>query len=118
MLIVSCDKMLSVKDSLLEIKKQEKYQICVMEVVSHSRNHSYCLAGLQYSLFAYLTFICLYPFDGLKSPLLQKCFGDLNLYEPVKSSGLVVQLKLKCLLMKPTHHDIFETKEVLHSTVF
>ena len=34
------------------------------------------------------------PLDGLKSPLLKKCFSDLNLYEAVKSSGLVVQLKL------------------------
>ena len=47
-----------------------------------------------------------------KSPLLKKCFSDLNLYESVKSSGLDVQLKLKCLLMKPTHDDIIETKEV------
>ena len=34
--IASCDKMLSVKDPLLlEIKKHEKYQICVMDLVSH-----------------------------------------------------------------------------------
>ena len=88
-----------------------------MEVVSHSRNHSHIVWQVC-NTFAYLTLICLYPFDGLKSPLLQKYFGDLNLYKAVKSSGLVVQLKLKCLLMKPTHDDIFETKEVLHSTVF
>ena len=74
---------------------------------------SYCLAGLRYSLFAYLTFICLYPLiDDLKSPLLKKCFSDLNLYEAVKPSGLVVQIKLKCLLMKPSHDDILEAKEV------
>ena len=29
-----------------------------------------------------------------------------------KSSGLVVQFKLKCLLMKPTHDDIIEAKDV------
>ena len=41
--------------------------------------------------FAYFTFICLYPFfRWLKSPLLKKRFSDLNLYEAVKSSGLVV----------------------------
>ena len=28
------------------------------------------------------------------------------------SSSLVVQLKLKCLLKKPTHDDIVEAKEV------
>ena len=28
------------------------------------------------------------------------------------SLGLDVQLKLKCLLMKPTHDDIIEAKEV------
>ena len=31
-----CDKMLSVKDSLLlKIKKHKKYQICVVDLVSH-----------------------------------------------------------------------------------
>ena len=74
---------------------------------------SYCLAGLRYSPLAYLTFISLYlSFDGLKSPLLKDCFSDLNLYEAVNSSSFVVQLKLKCLLMKPTPYDIFEAKEV------
>ena len=57
-------------------------------------------------------FVCTPSFNGLKSPLLKKCFSDLNLYEAVKPSGLVVQLKLKCLLMKPTHDDIMEAKEV------
>ena len=34
--MASCDKMLSVKDSLLlKIKKHKKYQICVMDLVSH-----------------------------------------------------------------------------------
>ena len=34
--MASCDKMLSVKDSLLlKIKKRKKYQICVMDLVSH-----------------------------------------------------------------------------------
>ena len=55
---------------------------------------------------------CTPSFNGLKSPVLKKCFCDLNVYEAVKSSGLVVQLKLKCLLMKPTHDDIIEAKEV------
>ena len=39
-------------------------------------------------------------------------YFDLNIYEAVKSSGLIVQLKLKCLLMKPTQDDIIEAKEV------
>ena len=39
--------------------------------------------------------------------LLRKCFSDLNLYEAVSSSDLVVQLKLK-----PTHYGIIEAKEV------
>ena len=58
--------------------------------------------------------MCTLSLNGLKSPLhvLKKCFSDLNLYEAVKSPGLVVQLKLKCLLMKPTHDDIIETTEV------
>ena len=80
---------------------------------------SYCLAGLRYSLFAYLAFICLYlSFDRLKFPLLKKCFSDLNLYEAVRSSDLVVQLKLKCLQMKPTHDDIIEAKEVYSQLSF
>ena len=34
--MASCDKMLSVKNSLLlKIKKYEKHQICVMDLVSH-----------------------------------------------------------------------------------
>ena len=56
--------------------------------------------------------VCTLSFDCSKFPLLKKCFSDLNLYEAVKSPGLVVQLKLKCLLMKPTHGDIIEVKEV------
>ena len=33
---VSCDKILSVKDSLLlQVKKQENHQICVIDFVSH-----------------------------------------------------------------------------------
>ena len=51
-------------------------------------------------------------FVGFKSPLFKKCFNDLNLYEAVKSSGLVVQLKLKCCLMKRTHDGIIEANEV------
>ena len=74
---------------------------------------SYCLAGLRYSPLAYLTLNCLYPFiQWHKSPLLKTCLSELNLYEAVKSSALVVQLKLKCVLMKPNHDDIIEAKEV------
>ena len=58
-------------------------------------------------------------FDGLNSPLLKKCFSDLNFYEEVKTPGLVLQLKLTCLLMIPTHDDIIEAKEVsMQSTAF
>ena len=32
--------------------------------------------------------------------------------EQITSSSLVVHLKLKCLLKKPTHDDIIEAKEV------
>ena len=36
--MASCDKMLSVKDSLLlKSKKHQKYQICVIDLVSHRR---------------------------------------------------------------------------------
>ena len=58
--------------------------------------------------------VCLfdvYLFAGLKPPLFKKCFSDLNLYKAVVSSSFIVQLKLKCLLMKPTHDDIIEAKE-------
>ena len=45
--IASCDKMLSVKDSLLlEIKKHEKYQICVKASLVITESLSCCLAGL------------------------------------------------------------------------
>ena len=36
----------------------------------------------------------------------------LNLYKAVKPSGLVIQIELKCLLMKPTHDDIIEAKKI------
>ena len=36
----------------------------------------------------------------------------LNHKEQITSSSLVVQLKLKCLLKKPTHDDIIDSKEV------
>ena len=35
----------------------------------------------------------------------------LNLYEAKTSLNLVVRLKLKCWLKKPTHDDIIEAKE-------
>ena len=50
--------------------------------------------------------------------ILKKCFSDLNLYEAVKSSGLAVKLKHKCLLMKPTHGDIIEAKGVYSQLSF
>ena len=34
------------------------------------------------------------------------------------SSNLVVHLKLKCLLKKPTHNDIIEAKEVNNQQSF
>ena len=62
--------------------------------------------------------VYLYVFNGLKSPLLKKCFSDLNVYEAVKSSGLVVQLKRQCLLVKPTHDDIIKANEVNNQMSF
>ena len=63
--------------------------------------------------------VCTLSFDGLKSPLLKNCFRYLNLYEEaVNSSGLVVQLKLKCLLMKLAHGDIIEAKGVYSQLSF
>ena len=58
--------------------------------------------------------VCDTAFHSMAYNLLyfKKCFSDLNLYKAIKSSGLVVQLKLQCLLMKPTHDDIIEAKEV------
>ena len=53
-----------------------------------------------------------FPFISLKSPLLKKCLNGQIHTEQITSSSLVVQLKLKCLLKKPTHDDIFEAKEV------
>ena len=38
-------------------------------------------------------------------------FQCLNSYRAIKSSSLVVQLKLKCLLKEPTHDDIIEAKK-------
>ena len=60
--------------------------------------------------------MCTPSFNGLTYPLLKKCFSDLNANGALKSSGLAVQLKLKCLLMETTHEDMIEAKE--HSTVF
>ena len=54
---------------------------------------------------------CVYANTHLRS-LFKKCFVDLNLYEAVKSPGLVSQSKIKCLLMKRTPDDIIETKQV------
>ena len=65
--------------------------------------------GITLILLGRSTSVCTLSFDGLKSPLLKKCFSDLNLYEAVMSCE---QLKLQCLLMKPTHDDIIKAKEV------
>ena len=82
-----------------------------MDFFSHREITPYCLAGLRYNPFAYLTFIYLYPFiRWLKISSIKECLSDLNLYEAVKSPGLVAQLKLKYFLMKSTHDDIIESK--------
>ena len=77
-------------------------------------NHSHIIWQVcDTNPFAYLTLsVRILSFDGLKSPLLKKCLSDLNLYKAIKSQGSVVQLKLKCLLMKPTHDDIIEAKDI------
>ena len=80
-----------------------------MDLVSH-RGITLILFGRPAIQLIWRSFVCTLSFDRLKYHLLKKCF--LNLYEAVKSSGLVVQLKLKCLLMKPTHEYIIEAKEV------
>ena len=83
--------MLSGKDPiLLYIKENEKYHICIMDLIDHFRQ--VCDTG---RLLIWRLSVCTPSFNGLKSPLLKKCFSDLKLYKPVKSSGLVVQLKLK-----------------------
>ena len=46
-------------------------------------------------------------FYDLNSP-----FKWLNSFEAVMSSSLIVQLKLKCRLKKPTNDEIIEAKEV------
>ena len=76
------------KDSLL-LFKHEKYQICVMDFVSHR--------GINLVLFGRPAIepACLfdaYLFVRLKSPLLKKCLSDLYLYKAVESSALVIQL--------------------------
>ena len=80
---------------------------------------SYCLAGLDTACLLILCLsVCTLSFDGLKSPLLKKCISELIFYEAVKSSGLVVQLKLKSLLMEPTRDAIIEAKEVYSQLSF
>ena len=103
----------------LKLRNTRSIKLVLWTLLIIKESFSYCLAGLGYSLFAYLIFICLYPsFDGLKSPLLKKCFSYLNLYKAVKSSGLDIQLKLKCLLLKPTHDDTIEATEVYSQLYF
>ena len=76
--------MLSVNDSiLLKIKKQEKYQICVMDLISH----------LEITLIMFgrsaIQPVCLFdvylpvPFHLMA---FETCFSDLK-YEAVKSSA-------------------------------
>ena len=58
--------------------------------------------------------VCLgvpFLFNSLKSPLLKECLNGKIHTEQITSSSFVVQLKLKCLLKKPTHDDIIEAKE-------
>ena len=86
-----------------------------MDLFSH-RGNTLILLG-RYAIQSVCLFdvnlFCTISFDGLKSPLLKKCFNGQKLYEAVTSSDLGVQLKPKFLLMKPTHG-----KGSLHSTVF
>ena len=103
--------MLSVKHALvLNISKHEKYKMRVIDLVSH-RGLTLILIGWSaiqpVCLFDVYLFV---PFhliaSPLLSPLLKKYFNGLNLYEAVKSAGLVVQLQLKFLLMKPIQEYI------------
>ena len=43
---------------------------------------------------------------------LKKCLNGQIHTEEITPSSLLVQLKQKCLLRKPTHDDIIEAKEV------
>ena len=61
-----------------------------MDFVSH-RGITLILFGRSATQPVCLFDVYLFVFDGLKSPLLEKCFSDLNLYEAVKSPGLVVK---------------------------
>ena len=59
--------------------------------------------------------ICVYDvYRGLPfhSVAFKKCSNGLIHTEQITSSGLVEQLKLKCLLKVPTHDDIIKAKEV------
>ena len=70
--------------------------------------------------------ICVYdvylgvPFHSIakKSPLLKECLNCLIHTKQITSSSLALQLKLKCLLKKPTHDDIIEAKEVYNQQSF
>ena len=50
-------------------------------------------------------------FNSLKTLLLKKCLYGLIHAEQITSSSLVVHLKFKCLLKKPTQYDIIEAKK-------
>ena len=64
--------------------------------------------------------ICVYdvylgvPFHSIakKSPLVKECLNGYIHTKQITSSSLVLHLKLKCLLKKPTHDDIIEAKKV------
>ena len=97
-----CDKCYQSKiHYFLKLRNTRSIKFCVMDLVSHrvitlilfGRPAIQLLCLLNVYLFSTLSF------DGFKSALLKKYFSDLNLKEAVKSSGLVVQLKLKVLLM-------------------
>ena len=55
--------------------------------------------------------MCTLSLDDLKSPLLKKFSVTKFIQSKLTLSSSVVQLKLKCLLKKPTHDDILEAKE-------
>ena len=85
-----------------------------MDFVSH-RGITLILFGRfaikHISLFDVYLFVTFHSMFFKKSPLIKKCFSDLNVYEVVKSPGLVVQLKLKCLLIKLTHGDLSKQRK-------
>ena len=56
--------------------------------------------------------MCTLSFNSFKSPLVKKYLNGYIHTEQITSSSLVVHLKLKRSLKKPTHDDIIVAKEV------